>query len=152
MRKVILGTLVAVLAGGGSTLASADPASHRRAVERLFELTQMQEKVDEGVGQVLVLQLRQSPALAEHQELVRAFLEKQIGWNALREPLIGMYVAAFSEQELAEMNAFYASPTGQKVIVRLPQLVQERNQLAMRRLQAHIDELEAAVAEATGKK
>jgi hypothetical protein len=141
---------VAVLALVVPALLLADPASHLQAVERLFELTQMREKIEESVDQVLALQLRQNPQLAAHRGTVRAFLDRQIGWDALREPLVGMYVAAFSEQELSEMNAFYASPTGQKVIVRLPDLVQERNQLAMRRLQAHIGELQAAIAHETG--
>ena len=40
------------------------------------------------------------------------------------------------------MNDFYISPTGQKVIDSLPQLVQERNQLAMQLLQENIGEIQ----------
>jgi len=40
------------------------------------------------------------------------------------------------------MNTFYSSPTGRKVIERLPVLVQMRNQLASQRLQENIGELE----------
>ena len=47
-----------------------------------------------------------------------------------------------SEQELKEMNAFYSSTTGRKVIERLPVLVQMRNQLASQRLQKNIGELQ----------
>jgi hypothetical protein len=40
------------------------------------------------------------------------------------------------------INDFYITPTGQKVIVIVPQLVQERNRLAMQRLQQNIGELQ----------
>lgn len=40
------------------------------------------------------------------------------------------------------MNAFYSTPTGQKVITIVPQLVQQRNPLAMQRLQDNIGELQ----------
>jgi hypothetical protein len=48
------------------------------------------------------------------------------------------------------MNAFYSSPTGQKVLQSLPELVRQRNQLAMQRLQEHIGELRQAVGAAPG--
>jgi len=92
------------------------------------------------------MQLQQSPQLAQHQAALRAFLEKYVGWNSMREPLIEMYVKTFTEQELKEMNAFYITPTGQKVILQLPELVQERNRLAMQRIQANIGELQQAIA------
>ena len=53
-----------------------------------------------------------------------------------------MYMTEFSEQELNDMNAFYGSATGKKVIERLPALVQMRNQLASKRLQENIGELQ----------
>ncbi len=74
-----------------------------------------------------------------------AFLEKYIGWKAIRDDLAQMYMETFSEDELKAMNAFYITPTGQKVITIIPQLVQQRNQLAMQRLQENIGELRAAI-------
>ena len=53
----------------------------------------------------------------------------------------------FTEEELKTINAFYITTTGQKVIVIVPQLVQERNRLAMHRLQENIGELQKIVAQ-----
>ena len=68
----------------------ADETSHRAAVKRLFELTEMQQKIEESVDSVLALQLAQNPALREHEAVVREFLERHIGWNGLRESLTGI--------------------------------------------------------------
>ena len=56
-----------------------------------------------------------------------------------------MYMRKFSEKELQEINAFYITPAGQKVITVLPELVQERNQLAMMRIQQNIGELQQVI-------
>ena len=138
-------TILLLLAIGQATVR-ADEASHRQAVKRLFELTNMQQKIDESVDNVLAIQLAQSPGLREYETTVREFLERNIGWQSLEDPLTEMYLQEFTEEELTEMNAFYSSPTGKKVIERLPVLVQQRNQLAMQRLQQHIGELREAVS------
>jgi hypothetical protein len=141
-HRSILLPLAALLLATGPVHVLADEASHREAVKRLFELTAMQQKIEESVDSVLALQLAQNPALRDHETTVREFLERHIGWYSLEDSLTGMYMKEFSEQELNEMNAFYASPAGRKVIERLPVLVQQRNQLASMRLQKNIGELE----------
>jgi len=128
-----------------TTLQAAGNDSHRQAVETLFQLTQMEQKINESVQTVAQLQIQQEPGLAGKQDVLVAFLEKYIGWNALKDDLVEMYMQTFTEDELKAMNAFYITPTGQKVITIVPQLVQQRNRLAMQRLQANIGELRAAI-------
>ena len=124
---------------------TADPDRHRQAVDKLFELTDMQQKIAESVDNVLAMQLGQNPALREHRDLVRAWLEKTIGWEGLQDAVADMYLKTFTEQELDEMNAFYGSPTGRKLIRQLPELVQQRNRLAMQRMQDNIAELQKTI-------
>ncbi len=149
--RTLPGLLAFLLVFACSTGLSAASGSQRQAVARLFELTHMQRLIEESVDGVLALQVAQNPALAEHKEALRAFLEKYIGWQSLKDALEEMYLQAFTETELNEMNAFYSSPTGQKVLQRLPELVQQRNQLAMQRLQEHIGELQQEINAGAGK-
>lgn len=128
----------ALLASG----ADADDAGHRQEVETLFRLTQMERKIDESVASLLEMQIRQNPELRPRESVVRGFLERNIGWQALQPDLTAMYLAAFTEEELKQMNAFYVTPVGQKVLTRVPELVEERNRLAARRLEEHIGELQ----------
>jgi hypothetical protein len=140
-KTIVLGAIL--LVGIGQALSvSADEASHRQQVQKLFELTQMQQKIDESLDNVLALQIAQSPELKKNKTVVKEFLERHIGWHSLEDALTDMYLKEFSEQELKDMNAFYGSATGKKVIERLPVLVQMRNQLASARLQENIGELQ----------
>jgi hypothetical protein len=107
-------------------LSAADENSHRQQVEILFKLTRMEQKIDESVESVAQLQLRQNPTLAEKSDQLLAFLERHIGWNAVSGDLYEMYMQTFTEDELKTINDFYITPTGQKVIVIVPQLVQEK--------------------------
>ena len=124
---------------------AADNDSHRQQVETLFKLTQMEKKIDDSIDSIMQLQLSQNPQLAPHQAEMRAFFEKHIGWNALKNDITEMYLKTFSEDELKAINGFYITPAGQKVINALPDLVQQRNQLAMMRLQQNIAELKQII-------
>ena len=124
---------------------AADNSSHVQQVETLFKLTQMEKKVNQSIDSIMQLQLSQNPALSVHQEEMRAFFEKYIGWNALKNDITTMYLKTFSEDELKAINGFYITPAGQKVINALPGLVQQRNQLAMMRLQQNIGELQQII-------
>jgi len=124
---------------------AADNSSHLQQVETLFRLTQMEQKVNQSIDSILELQLSQNPALSVHQAEMRAFFEKYIGWNALKNDITAMYLKTFSEDELKAINGFYITPVGQKVINALPGLVQQRNQLAMTRLQQNIGELQQII-------
>jgi hypothetical protein len=145
-KKYLLGVLFAtslVLPG----LSAADDQSHLEQVEILFKLTRMEQKINDSVDSVAQLQLRQNPNLdAEKRQQLMAFLERYIGWNAVRADLYEMYMQTFTEEELKTINDFYITTTGQKVIVIVPQLVQERNRLSMQRLQQYIGELQAIMS------
>jgi hypothetical protein len=132
-----------------SPLSLADNKTHLQEVEKLFKLTQMEKKIDESVDSVLQLQLRQNPQLAAHSAEMRGFFTKYIGWDALKADLAAMYMETFTEDEIKAINDFYITPAGQKVINSLPQLVQQRNQLAMQRLQQNIGELQKIIAQPT---
>ena len=129
-----------------TSLYAENSSTHREQVEKLFTLTQMEKKIQQSVESVVQLQLRQNPQLIQQKETVGQFFEKYIGWDALKNDIAEMYMKTFSEKELKDINAFYITPAGQKVINVVPQLVQQRNQLAMGRLQENIDELQKELA------
>ena len=141
--KTLLIAFICVVPG----ICLADADSHRQAVETLFKLTRMEQKVNESVDNVLLIQLQQSPQLEPHRQALDDFLHKHIGWNSMKDEIVAMYMEAFTEQELNEMNAFYITPTGQRVIVDVPQLVQRRNQLAMLRMQNNIGDLQKLISQ-----
>ena len=148
MRRISELSLIAILLTALTPLTSmAESETQRDELEILFKLTRMEQKINESVDFAVQLQLQQNPGLQQHRALLQSFLQKHMGWEALKEEIAAMYLRTFSQQELEQMNAFYITPTGQKVIEQLPLLVQERNQLAMQRLQTNIGELQQLIQE-----
>jgi uncharacterized protein len=142
LNNLIL-TLILCLTSNG--LYAADNNAHREQLETLFRLTNMEKKIQESVDSIVQLQIRQTPQLAQHEKAIRDFFNRHIGWSALKNDITDMYMKTFTEKELEEINAFYITPAGQKVITQLPQLVQQRNQLAMMRIQQNIGELQKVI-------
>jgi len=130
-----------------STNIKAVNDSHYEQVETLFKLTQMEKRINESVNSIVQLQLQQNPDIAEKKQALTSFVDKHAGWNALKDDMADMYMRTFSTEELKTINAFYITPAGQKVINTVPQLVQQRNQLAMQRLQKNIDELKTIMGD-----
>jgi len=116
--------------------------TQREQVEILFKLTKMEKKITQSVNNIVQLELRQKPQLSQKRKALTDFINKYIGWNAMKEELTKMYMKMFTEQELKAINDFYITPAGQKIINETPKLVQYRNQLAMKRLQQNIGELQ----------
>ena len=52
---------------------------------------------------------------------------------------------------LKEINAFYSTPAGKKLIQSLPDLIKKRDRLAMQRLQDNLGELEQEIQAARGQ-
>ena len=148
-NRIKRGLLAATLAICSTYVTASDTDSHRQAVEKLFELTRMQHKIETSVDNVVAMQLNQDPAMRQHEALFRDYMERQIGWSGLKEPLIDMYMQALTEQELDDINTFYSSPAGSKLREKLPELIKRRDQLAMQRMQDNIGELKQAI-EAAG--
>lgn len=144
--KPLLTATSVILLSISAGISQADNSSHQQQVENLFRLTQMEKKINESIDSILQLQISQNPQLVQHKDKMRAFFEKNIGWNALKSDITEMYLRTFSEDELKSINDFYITPAGQKVITALPGLVQQRNQMAMQRIQQNIGELQQIIA------
>ena len=147
-KSTILISAAALLTLSVTPLLQADENTHRQEVEKLFKLTQMEDKINESVDSVMQLQLRQNPQLVQYKDQMYSFFAKYIGWDALKNDLTDMYMQTFTEDELKSMNEFYISPVGQKVLNSLPELVAQRNQLAMSRMQQNIGELQKLISQA----
>ncbi len=80
------------------------------------------------------------------QLLSRSFLEKYIGWESLKNEITSMYLQAFTEQELNEINDFYASPAGHKLILKIPELVRRTPMASQCSVcREHINELQSRI-------
>lgn len=140
----------------GSPLRAAD-AGHVAQAERFLKQAdahRMTVPVYIQVQQMFAERFAQSQSpesqralLERYQSKADAVLDREIGWDKLRPELVGLYTEAFSEQELVQLNEFYASELGRKVLALLPQLNARSAQLTQARLQAAVPEVNRLLEE-----
>lgn len=130
----------------------ADEASHRKAVESLFTLMEMDNLISQSVDQMLAMQVQQNPAIAPFQAQMKTFLNKYMSWASLKDDMTKIYMAEFTESELNELNKFYQTPVGKKSVQKMPGLMAKGAEIGQKRVQDHLPELQAMIAGEAEKK
>ena len=144
-----------------SAQVSADEASHAAKAERFLELVganrltvpvyaQVQQMFAERFAQTQAPESKRA-LLESYQAKADAVLDREIGWSKIKPDLVAVYSEAFSEQELAELNEFYASELGKKVLARLPQLNARSAQLTQALLESAVPQVNKLLAEMTAE-
>jgi hypothetical protein len=130
----------------------AETKDHRAAAEELLELLNTGKLMQDNLDAILAAQLKATPQLEPVQEELKTFLTRYISYPALKEGLVAIYTSEFTEAELREMTAFYRTPTGRKMVAKLPRLMQKSSELGLKRVQDNQGELKQRIEEALKKK
>lgn len=101
--------------------------------------------LEQSMSQMIDVQLQQNPALAPYKGVMMEFFSKYTSYNSLKLEMAQAYSEAFTTVELKEINAFYASDVGQKVVATMPVLMAEGAQMGITRVQANIGELQEMI-------
>jgi len=150
--KSFLCTLIIVVAFGQMTAVRASEQTHRQAAEALLGLMDMNKLLSDSLDQMLQMQMKQNPQIAPYEPQMRAFFNKYMSWASLKEDMVKIYMAEFTEQELKELLAFYQTPVGKKSIQKMPTLLAKGAELGQQRVQQHLPELQQAIQESATKK
>lgn len=144
---VLLSLLVA------TSLANADADKQRLLAEEMLEVSQASSVLDNMSAQVnamfaqtvqqMNLSEEKKAEAAKYQQRLNEIMKEELSWSKLKGQFVDVYVDVFSEEELKELVEFYKSPLGQKLIVKMPQLMQESMGLAQKQMQSIIPKIKA---------
>lgn len=141
--------------------ANADSASHAAKAERFLELVnadriavpvyaQVQQMFAERFAQTQAPESKRA-LLESYQSKADAALEKAIGWKEVKPELVALYTEAFSEAELTQLNEFYESELGKKMLTQLPQLNARSAQVTQTKLESAVPQVNKLLAEMTAE-
>jgi len=151
MSKAII---VAVLLGLVSTLEAADEnagGNHQKAAEQMLTLMDTEMLMKRSMDEMLKAQIQANPMIAPYEGVMKQFFAKHMSFDSLKADLVKIYMDAFTEKELQEMNAFYQTPAGRKAVQSMPVLMGKGAQIGAQRVQQNMPELQSAIAEETKK-
>jgi hypothetical protein len=82
-----------------------------------------------------------NPKFKKIEDKIKAFYEKTIGWNVMKDDLAKLYAKYYTADELKDITSFYKTKTGKKVLHTMGSLTYEGQKLTRDRLMPHMDEL-----------
>lgn len=141
--------------------ANADRAGHEAQAERFLELVnadRLAVPVYAQVQQMFAQRFEQTQApeskralLEQYQSKADAALDKAIGWEKVKPDLITLYTETFTEQELTQLNEFYESALGKKMLTKLPELNARSAQVTQAKLESAVPQVNKLLAEMTAE-
>ncbi len=161
MRRLLL--LLLILFGGFCSQAVADELTPAKKadIKRLMEITgsvnigkQFAAATSE---QMFRMMKSEHPEISDrafavmNNELVAFFSEKMSAPGGIMDQLIPVYAKYFTHREIRELLAFYDTPTGRKLILSMPKVVNESMQLGQKWGESLGPELEQRVMAALDK-
>ena len=145
-----LGILVLALGVffAGLAPALAIKPAHKKAALELIEALNMKQQHEDGLEQMINVQMEANPGLRAYRHIMKEFLVKYMGWDALKDDIVRVFADAFTRKEMKKLTKFYTSKLGQKAAKKVPELSQTGAMIGMQRVQANMAELDAKMREA----
>ena len=144
-HRILLAALLALLATAGPSLAQ-QPADDAR-IDRLIEISRTRQTLDAMLPQIEASQRQMAAQMAGDRELdaaqqqrldrilegSAAAIRKAMAWENLAPMYRDIYRQTFTGEDIDAIIAFYETPTGQRMLDKMPELMQN-TMAAMQRL------------------
>jgi uncharacterized protein len=143
---ILLGIMLTI-GTSGAALAADD--SNAKAAEKLLNSLGMQKTLDAAVAQKVDNQIKQKLELSPYKDAMTRFYAKYMSYDNLKPDLIKMYTQTFSKQEMDEIAAFYDTPTGKKVVAKMPEIINKGVKLGADRAETNFGEMVTMIKSST---
>ena len=120
--------------------------SHRAAIEEMLRLSKVDEMMEpmfdqiEGMLKNQFMQMgvteEQLPILEKYQKELFNLMKEEMAWSKMRDDFVDIYARVYTEEEILEINKFYSSPAGRKMIEKMPLLMQETMTITQKNMQS----------------
>ncbi|HSH37751.1 MAG TPA: DUF2059 domain-containing protein [Chthoniobacterales bacterium] len=152
MKRMLLAmVLVCLVAVRANAAEPAPGGTHYQAAEKMLTLMDMESVLRRTIDEMLRAQIAQNPGIAPFETVMRQFLMKHMSWESLKADTIQIYMNEFTEKELDEMNRFYQTDVGRKMVEKMPTLMGKGAEIGAKRVQEHMPELQSSIAEEAKK-
>src|SRR5437879_1667067 len=124
-RTIIALTVILQFATARSLLAQQSVSSYDQAVMDLLKIARGQDSMIAGADAMADTLTKSNPVLVPYRDVIVEWAKKYLTWETLMPEFVKAYKEAFTESEIRELIAFYQTPVGQKMLVKMPELLQK---------------------------
>ena len=134
------------------TLSIASEESHRAAIDEMLRLSNVDKMIEpmfdqfKGMLKNQFAQMggaaEQMPILDKYNDKLLSAMKEEMAWSKMRDAYIDLYEKVYTEEEILDINKFYRSPAGKKMIEKMPQLLQESMAITQKGMQTLIPKIQ----------
>jgi len=135
-------------------LTQADEASHKAAALKLVSRIESKEAMLAAFSSVIEPMTKQmeqngvpAAAIKEVREAVVDWFNKEVNFETIAPKMAELYMQEFSEEELNKVIAFYDTPVGKKLLLKLPTLMQKGAAVGQEQLAGKQADLQKRIVE-----
>jgi len=120
----------------------AAPTPQKKAAA-LTMLTAMNKNknMDRLINNMIKMQVEQNPLLRMHKQKVTSFFRKHTSFKKMKSQLALMYAKELTIPEMRIFTSFCKTKEGQRILLKMPRLMQLSSNLGQRNIQKHYPEL-----------
>ena len=127
--------------------SSVSWAQAEQDAERILQALQLQQTTPQVVEALIEYQIMLDPNFKAYAEVMRAFAQRYLTWEALHEIYLSAYLAEYNEAELKQLAEFLQTPVGRKYLSRGPAVNERISAQVQRLLQTHQAELQRMIVD-----
>jgi hypothetical protein len=108
--------------------------AQKETLEELFKVTESRKMMDAAYAQMdgMFQQMTQGMNISESQKPIMdkffvkysTMVKQELSWDKLEAPIADAYSSVYTDEEVKEIIKFYKSPVGQKLLKKMPELMQ----------------------------
>ena len=136
--RTAIASIVMMIGACGTVLADDINAA---VAEKLVVSLGMEKSLDSAIEQRVDAQLKQKMELSPYKDVMTKFYGKYMSYNSLKPELTKMVSQTFSKKEMEDIAAFYDTPTGKKMIAKMPEIVSKAAKSGADRAEANLDDM-----------
>ncbi len=123
-------------------LLLASPSPHKKAAAlTMLNAMNKDKNMDRLMANMIRMQVAQNPLLRMHKEKVIRFFMKHTSFQKMKSQLALLYAKELSIPEMRTFTAFCKTKEGQKILLKMPRLINLTSSLGQRNIQRHYPEL-----------
>ena len=135
--KIILLILIAI-----STTSYAKNLNQKQAVAtKMLNTINKNKNVDKILNGMVKMQINQNPMLKMNKNKVTNFYLKHASFTKLKPKLASLYAKELSVEEMKALTNFFKTKEGQKILLKMPRLMQLSTNLGQQEVFKHYGEL-----------
>jgi hypothetical protein len=120
----------------------ATPSSQKKAAAlTMLNAMNKNKNMDRLITKMIKMQVSQNPLLRMHKQKVMQFFLKHSSFQKLKPQLAALYAKEFTLSELRTFTNFCKTKDGQRILLKMPRIIQLSSHLGERNIQKHYPEL-----------